>query len=166
VSIRNYYEDVRKVFVLGATLALLASGCGSTKHATTTTVRRHSNPADQSAAKFVVGVQAQLRRGQFAVAWRTLHPAERRVISQSRLASCYPANALPRTVTFRATQVRDVSWQVPGATTFSEAKEVTVKAEAGGKTVDAFKQHVVRAGQSWTWMLSAPFFSKAKRGAC
>jgi hypothetical protein len=166
VSIRNYYEDVRKVFVLGATLALLAAGCGSTKHATTTTARRHSSAADQSAAKFVVGIQAQLRRGQFAAAWRTLHPAERSVISQSRLATCYPADALPRTVTFRATRVRDVTWQVPGATATSEAKEVTVKAEAGGKTVDAFKQHVVRAGKSWTWMLSAPFFAKAKNGTC
>jgi hypothetical protein len=165
VSISNYYERVRKVFVLGATLALLAAGCGSSNSAGTTTLRKTS-PGDQAAARAVVRVQAQLRRGEFSTAWRTLYPAEKRVISADRLAACYPANAFPRTVTFRASLVEDVSWEVPGTSTFSEAKEVTVRAESGGKTVDTFKQHTVRVGKGWTWMLSRAFFDKARSGGC
>jgi hypothetical protein len=165
VSISNYYERVGKVFVLGAALALLAGGCGSSDSAGTTT-SRHTSPGDQAAARAVVRVQAQLRRGEFSAAWRTLHPAERKVISADRLAACYPANAFPRTVTFRASLVQDVSWQVPGTSTFAEAKEVTVTANSDGKTVDRFKQHTVRVGKGWDWMLSRAFFDKARSGAC
>ena len=59
-----------------------------------------------------------------------------------------------------------MSWQVPGTNTFAEAKEVTVKAESAGKTVDTFKQHTVRVGPRWTWMLSRAFFNKARAGGC
>jgi hypothetical protein len=155
-----YYEDVRNVCVLGAAVALLASGCGTSTHA----VNRH--PGDEAAAKAVVRVQAQLRRGNFALAWQSLHPAERRVLSVQRLSSCYPRNEFPRTVTFRAKQVRDIVWQVPGTKTISEAKEVTVTATSSGKAVDTFKQHVVRVGRTWTWMLSRHFFNAAKNGKC
>jgi hypothetical protein len=165
VSIRNYYEDVRKAFALGtAVFAVVAAGCGS-KNSSSTTVAR-TNPANQSAAQAVVRVQAQLRRGRFATAWQTLHPAEKRVISARRLASCYPRSAFPRTVTFRASEVRDVVWQVPGSKTISEAKEVTVTASSRGKKVATFTQHTVRVGGKWTWMLSRQYFAKAKRGAC
>jgi hypothetical protein len=165
VSISNYYERVRKLFVLGAALALLATGCGSSNGNGTTALPRTS-PGNEAAARAVVRVQAQLRRGEFAAAWRTLHPAEKRVISASRLAACYPADAFPRTVTFRAIEEQDVSWEVPGTNTFAEAKEVTVKAESAGKTVDTFKQHTVRVGPRWTWMLSRAFFNKARAGGC
>ena len=165
MSISNYYERVRKLFVLGAALALFAAGCGNNNGGGSTALPRTS-PGNEAAARAVVRVQAQLRRGEFAAAWRTLHPAEKRVISASRLAACYPANAFPRTVTFRAIEEQDVSWQVPGTNTFAEAKEVTVKAESGGKTVDTFKQHTVRVGQRWTWMLSRAFFDKARSGKC
>jgi hypothetical protein len=114
----------------------------------------------------VVRVQAALRRGRFATAWRSLHPAEKRVITVQRLASCYPRNAFPRRITFRASEVRDVVWQVPGSKTISEAKEVTVTATSGGKTIERFKQHTVLVGRTWTWMLSQPYFAKARRGAC
>jgi hypothetical protein len=154
---------VRKLFALGAALTLIAAGCGGGKKAATTT---RNTALDQSAAHFVVGVQADLRRGNFARAWRSLHPAQKRAVSRPLLASCYPRNAFPRTVTFHATQVQDVTWQVPGSNTFSEAKEVTVTAKSAGKTVDTFTQHVVRVGGAWTWMLSAAFFRAAKRGTC
>jgi hypothetical protein len=165
VSIRNYYEDVRKAFALGsAALAVMAAGCGSSGNSGTTVAR--SSADDKAAAQAVVRVQAELRRGNFANAWRSLHPAEKRVISVQRLASCYPRNAFPRPVTFRASEVRDVVWQVPGSTTISEAKEVTVTATSAGKTLETFKQHSVRVGGTWTWMLSRAYFAKAKRGAC
>jgi hypothetical protein len=156
---------VRKTFALGTAVALLAAGCGSGKHSTGTTAARTS-PGNQAAAQAVVRVQAELRRGQFATAWRSLHPAEKRAISARRLASCYPRNAFPRTVTFRASEVRDVVWQVPGTKTISEAKEVTVTASSGGKSLVTFKQHTVRVGGAWTWMLSRQYFAKAKRGKC
>jgi hypothetical protein len=159
---------VRKVFVLGAALMLLAAGCGSggDKASEGRTTAPQTTPGNQAAAQEVVRVQAQLRRGQFAAAWRTLHPAEKRVMSAQRLAACYPADAFPRTVTFRATVVQDVSWQVPGTESFAEAKEVTVKAEAAGETVDTFKQHAVQVGKRWTWMLSRAFYDKARKGTC
>jgi hypothetical protein len=163
VSIRNYYQDVRKSFALSVILATVAAGCGSGKHAGATP---SASPGNQAAAQAVVRVQAQLRRGEFATAWRSLHPAEKQAISAKQLASCYPRNAFPRTVTFRASEVRDVVWQVPGSSTISEAKEVTVTASSAGKSVDTFKQHAIRVGGKWTWMLSRQYFARAKRGAC
>ena len=154
---------MRKLFALGAALSLIAAGCGGGKKAATPT---RNTALDQSAARFVVRIQAELRRGNFARAWRSLHPVQKRAVSRRRLASCYPRNAFPRTVTFRATKVQDVSWQVPGSNTFSEAKEVTVTARSAGKTVDTFTQHVVSLSGAWTWMLSASFFRAAKRGSC
>ena len=156
---------MRKSFVVGTAIALLAAGCGSGRHAATTTLARTS-PGNQAASRAVVRVQAELRRGEFATAWRSLHPAEKRIVSVQKLAGCYPRNAFPRTVTFRASQVRDVVWQVPGSKNISEAKEVTITATSGGKTLDTFKQHTVRVGGTWTWMLSKQYFAKAKRGAC
>jgi hypothetical protein len=142
-------------------LAALAAGCGDS--GSTTTSGRNA-ALDQSAGRFVVGIQAQLRRGRFAQAWHSLHPAEQRAVSASRLASCYPRTYYPRTVTFRASEVRDVSWQVPGTTGLSDAEAVTVTARSGGKTIDTFDQHIVRRGNAWRWILSADFFAKAKRG--
>jgi hypothetical protein len=153
---------VRKLSLLGA-VALLAAGCGD-GGSTTTLARKRA--LDQSAARFVVRVQAQLRRGRFAQAWRSLHPAQQRVVSASRLASCYPHNYYPRTVTFRASEVRDVSWQVPGTSGLADAEAVTVTAKSGGKVIDTFDQHVVRRGSAWRWILSRTFFDSARRGVC
>ena len=154
---------MRKLGLVGA-VALLVAGCGNGGGSTTTTARNAA--LDQSAARFVVRVQAQLRRGQFARAWRSLHPAQKRVVSAGRLAACYPRNAYPRTVTFRASQVRDVSWNVPGTTGLSDAEAVAVTASAGGKTIDSFEQHITRSRGAWHWMLSRAFFDKARRGRC
>jgi hypothetical protein len=154
---------VRKLSLVGV-LALVASGCGSSGGSSTTIMR--NTALDQSAARFVVRVQADLRRGRFQQVWRSLHAAQKRVVSAERLASCYPRNRYPQTVTFRATEVRDVSWQVPGTTGLSDAEAVMVTAKSGGKTLETFDQHIVRSNGNWRWMLSRAFFAKAKRGAC
>jgi hypothetical protein len=163
VSISNYYERVRKLCVLAA-VALTAAGCGNGGGSTTTIAR--DKALDQSAARFAVQVQAQLRRGRFPQAWRSLHPAQQRVVSAGRLASCYPRNRYPRAVTFRASEVRDVSWQVPGTSGLSDAEAVTVTASSGGKTIETFDQHIVRRNGAWRWMLTRVYFDKAKAGAC
>jgi hypothetical protein len=154
---------VRKLAAIGV-LALLAAGCGSGGRSTTTNAR--NSKLDESAARFVVRVQAQLRRGQFAAAWNSLHPAEQKVVSQARLASCYPRNYYPRSVTFRASEVRDVSWRVPGTSALSNAEAVTVSVLANGKTIDSFEQHIVRHANAWRWVLSQAFYNRAKSGAC
>jgi hypothetical protein len=155
---------MRKSFAFAAAIGLLAAGCGSSKHAAAT--RTTGAAQAETAARFVVGIQAELRRGAFATAWRTLHPAQKRLVSAQRLSACYPHNAFPRTVTFRATRVRDVTWRVPGTAHPSQAKEVRVTATSSGRRVDSFAQHVVRVGGAWTWMLSRRFFDAARRGAC
>jgi hypothetical protein len=158
-------RNVRKASIFFATLAVLAAGCGSSSSTRATT--RADNPAvDQSAARFVVKIQAQLKRGQFAAAWRTLHPAEKRVVSAKRLASCYPKNQFPGTVTFRATKARDVRWLVPGTTDSVDAKEVTVTATLGDGSKQTFTQHLVRRGAGWAWMLSKHYFAAARSGDC
>jgi hypothetical protein len=162
VSIRIYYERVRKLWVVGV-FALAAAGCGS--GGGSTTVARNT-ALDESAARFVVQVQAQLRRGHFAQVWRSLHPAEQRVVSARRLAACYPRGYYPRSVTFKASEVRDVSWRVPGTSGLSDAEAVTVTASSGGQTIDTFDQHIVRRAGAWRWILSRAFFEKADRGTC
>ena len=154
---------MRKLAQLMLAVAALVAGCGDGGGSTTTT---RNAGQDRSAARFVIGVQAQLRRGEFRQAWRSLHPAQKRAVSAQRLASCYPRNAYPRSVTFRATEVRDVSWHVPGTSGLSDAEAVAVTATARGRTVDSFEQHIVRAGGGWRWMLSRAFFVRARRGSC
>ena len=156
---------MRKLCALGTALTLLAAGCGG-GHTASTTTTATPDPADEAAARALVRVQAELRRGNFATAWQSLHPAERKVVSVQRLAACYPRTEFPPTVTFRATRVEDVVWQVPGTSSISEAKAVTITATSGGEKVATFKQHAVRAGERWTWMLSSAYFKKAKNGTC
>jgi hypothetical protein len=162
VSIRIYYGHMRKLGCL-CVIVLLAVGCGSDGGSPTAA---RNSALDQSAARFVVQVQAQLRRGRFAAAWRSLHPAEQRAVSASRLASCYPAGYYPRAVTFRANQVRDISWRVPGTSTLADAEAVEVTVKSSGKTIDTFEQHIVRRAGSWRWILSSAFFKRAVGGAC
>jgi hypothetical protein len=153
---------VRKFSVVAA-FALLAGGCGSGSAPKAPT---RNAALDESAARFVVAVQADLRRGRFQRAWKSLHPAEKRALSAQRLASCYPRNRYPRTVTFTAKSVRDVSWTVPGTSGLSDAEAVTVTARSAGKTIETFDQHIVRSAGSWRWMLSSAFFDRARRGGC
>lgn len=145
-------------------VALLAAGCGSSSNQTSTAAQ--TPRLDESAARFVVRVQAQLKQGKFAQAWQTLHPAEKRVVSVQKLASCYPKGDFPGTVTFRATKSRDVHWLVPGTKNTVEAKEVTVTAASSGDGKQTFQQHLVRQGTSWAWMLSKHYFDAARSGGC
>jgi hypothetical protein len=157
---------MRRLVVL-AVAPLVVAACGShsaTQSATTTS--RHEKIADESAAQFVVRVQAQLKRGQFAQAWQTLHPAERRVVSAQRLGACYPRDEFPGAVTFRARAVRDVRWTVPGTGNTTDAKEITLTATSSAAPKQTFKQHVVRRGSGWAWMLSSAYFRRAKTGSC
>jgi hypothetical protein len=166
VSISIYYGDVRKELTLVFAFVLLASGCGSGGGGTTTTGNVTVPIADQTAAQFAVVVQAQLKSGRFREAWQTLHPAERKVVSVQRLASCYPKNEFPGAVTFRARQVRDVRWTVPGTGETTDAKEVTIVAKSAKAPPQTFTQHVVHVGKSWAWMLSGAYFRRAKAGTC
>jgi hypothetical protein len=165
VSISIYYANVRKGSLLLAAVAVVAAGCGSSSSDGTTT-RADNAAVDRSAARFVVKLQAQLKRGQFALAWRTLHPAEKRVVSAQKLASCYPKNQFPGSVTFRATKTRDVRWLVPGTKDSVDAKAVTVTATPSRGSKQTFEQHLVRRGGGWVWMLSTQYFDAARSGGC
>jgi hypothetical protein len=157
---------MRSAACLLVLLAFVAAGCGSnSKTSATTATSPDESNASESAARFVVAVQAQLKRGQFAKAWKTLHPAEKRVVTVQRLASCYPRDQFPGTVTFRARNARDVRWTVPGGET-EDAKEITIVATSTGQPKQTFKQHVVRENGAWKWMLSNAYFKQAKAGTC
>ena len=130
---------MRKLFALGAALALLAAGCSGGDNASTLTTTK-PGPGDEAAARALVRVQAELRRGNFATAWQSLHPAERKV--------------------------KDVRWTVPGTGETTDAKEITITATSPGSSPQTFTQHVVRIRGHWAWMLSAAYFKNAKTGTC
>lgn len=155
---------MNKGSVLLVAVAVLAAGCGSGKKQTSTAAQ--TPQLDESAARFVVQIQAELKQGKFTQAWQTLHPAEKRVVSVQKLASCYPKDEFPGTVTFRATKSRDVHWLVPGTKNTVVAKEVTVTANSSGDGKQTFQQHLVRRGTGWVWMLSKHYFDAAKSGSC
>jgi hypothetical protein len=165
VSISNYYANVRKSPLLLLLLTALLAACGSSGNGSTTSTSVDAT-LDQSAARFAVRNQALLKQGNFTAAWRTLHPAEKRVVSAGRLAACYPKNEFPGTVTFRATKTRNVRFVVPGTSDSTDAKAVTVTATAAGQPKQTFEQHLVRQGGGWAWMLSAKYFAAAKAGKC
>ena len=156
---------MRKSLAIAFATVLLAAGCGSNT-STGSTPTRDESKQNRIAAQFVVRTQAQLKRHEFEQAWRTLHPAEKRVISAQRLASCYPRNQFPGTVTFRTHEISDVRWTVPGTGDTTDAKEVTVSVTSAGQPKQSFTQHVVRVGGRWTWMLSSAYFARAKSGKC
>ena len=152
---------MRKCLLL-APIGLLLAGCGSSKHV----APRRNHALDVSAANFVVRTQAELRLGNFAQVWRTLHPVEQRVVSVKRLASCYPRNEFATTVTFHASRVGDVSWTVPGLSAPVAAREVTVTATSPGRPKQTFTQHIVRLHGGRAWMLSRQYCDLARRGKC
>jgi hypothetical protein len=160
---------VRKSLVIAFAGVFLAAGCGSSTTSPTitpSTPSKAETKQNQNAAQFVVRIQAELKQGKFAQAWRTLHPAEKRAVSAQRLASCYPRNQFPGTVTFRARDVADVRWTVPGTGDTTDAKEITIAVTSPGQPSQSFKQHVVRSGGGWAWMLSSAYFTRAKSGTC
>jgi hypothetical protein len=142
------------------------SGCGSGSKSENDTTTTTASKADEAAARFAVRVQAELKQGRFAAAWHSLHPAERRVVSAQRLASCYPSGQFPGAVTFRAHNVADVRWTVPGTQDTTDAKAVSITATAPGQPKQSFEQHVVPIDGRWAWMLSSAYFAKAKSGSC
>jgi hypothetical protein len=152
-----------RAFLGLAVAVLLLPGCGSTGRPA---APRRNHALDQSAARFAVRIQAQLRLGEFSKAWRSLHPAERRVVSVKRLASCHPKKEFPASVTFHATHVQDVQWNVPGTSGTVSAKEITLTATSPGQPRQRFTQHVVRRRGGWVWMLSQLYFRTASRGSC
>ena len=154
---------MRKSLLIAVPLVALATGCGSSSATKSTTTDSRAN---ESAARFAAAVQAELKRGHFAAAWRTLHPAEKRVVSATRLASCYPRNQFPGAVTFRAREAKDVRWRVPGTADTTDAKEITITATSRTEPKQTFKQHLVRMNGAWKWMLSSAYFAKAKSGKC
>jgi hypothetical protein len=155
-------QEVARWLILGAIAMLLVAGCGGKSRAS----RARDQRIDRSAALFAVRVDADLRSGRFARAWRTLHPAQRRVVTAKRLAVCYPGDQYPRRVTFEASAVRSVGWTVPGTRRPAQAKAVTVNAKSRGQVVQTFTQHVVRNGRGWAWMLSGSYFRAARSGRC
>ena len=155
---------MRKLLAIPCALALLAGGCGSSS-GTGTTTRRSGPNLDKGAARFAVQHEAELANRKFAKAWRSLHPAQQRVVSARRIASCYPRYAYPGPVTFRAKTVADVRWTVPGTGETTDAKAVTLTAKVGKKST-SFADHIVRVDGEWKWSLSEAAFRLAKAGKC
>ena len=153
---------MRKSLTIALAIALGASGCGSGARTRTSTKQ---SKADESAARFAVRHEVELAQRQFAAAWRSLHPSQKRVISVARLASCFPRDAYRGHVTFRARTVTNVRWTVPGSGNASAAKAVKLTATSADGSV-TFTHHVVRVDGRWTWALSRESFEKVRRRRC
>lgn len=147
--------------------AALAAGCGSSSSEGTTAP---PTAVTDPAARFVVRIDADLTRGRFRRVWRSLHPAQQRILSATALADCWSKQAqFERAVQFEARDVRDTAWTIPGGPAQPQpARAVRVRIFAVGsrKALDVFTQHVFRVGNRYRWIVRAKILRDFRHGAC
>lgn len=149
-------------------VASTAAGCGGSDAAPTPQPRTVEDPA----AEFAVGVHVALARGQFARAWRSLHPAQQRLLRAADLADCWSQGrqaALEQRLKFEARGVRDEDWKIPGGPQEpqpSKAVRVRILAQASSAALDVFTQHVFEVEEGYRWIVSAPIMTAFRRGDC
>jgi hypothetical protein len=123
------------------------------------------------AAAFAVRLDADLARRRFRRAWRSLHPAQQRILSARALAACWSRSResdLRRRLRFVARSVRDQPWPIPGGPSRPRpSRAVGVRVvDPRGRVLDAFTQHVFAVRGAWRWIVSARILAAYRHGSC
>jgi hypothetical protein len=149
--------------------AALATACGGSKGAGQ---GGGTNVLVDPAAAFAVRVDADLTNGRFDRAWRTLHPAQQKILSQTSLSNCWRKSGqteLERGLRFEARDVSDQKWPIAGVGGSARpAKAVRVRVLDGTtkKVLDTFTQHVFAVEGRWRWIVAPQIMRAYRSGAC
>jgi hypothetical protein len=147
-------------------LLVLASGCGGGEN-------RSARPtvATDPAARFAVRLDANLAKRRFRLAWRSLHPAQQRILSARALAACWSKSRtsdLEHRLRFVARRVRDEPARIPGGPRRPQpSRAISIRVlDPSGNVLDSFEQHVFAVGGSWRWIVSAGILHAFRSGSC
>lgn len=156
------------IAVVAAVAATLAAGCGSDERLPAL----KPTPVTDPAARFAVRVHADLTNGLFARAWRSLHPAQQRILDAPALARCWKLSGeskLRRRSVFEARDVTDTRWLVPGGPAKlqrSKAVRVQIRDASSHDVVQTFVQHVFLVGDRYRWIVSEQILRAFRRAGC
>jgi hypothetical protein len=145
---------VRYLFsVLLVTFAL--AGCGGDVDPATT-------PAGRAQVQYLEG----LYRGDFAGAYNTLHPAYKKIVSQSQFTDC-AASTIPvgELDSIEVLDVFDDPIQIPDAGE-QDAKAVRVRITSDSGTSITFVNHEAEVADRWNWVLSDSAVTAYQAGRC
>ncbi len=123
---------------------------------------------------FALRINTYLRTGKFDLAWRHLHPEQKRIVSRATLASCWTSTTDvlgDPNVRMNVVEVFDEPWRIPGTGLTRPSTAVTVEAvrptQDGGKPVlEKWTQHTFKTGEGWAWIVAAPFIEDVQNDAC
>jgi len=150
----SHHGGVRYLFpVLLAMLAL--AGCGGDVDPATT-------PAGRAQVKYLEG----LYRGDFAGAYSTLHPAYKKIVSNSQFTDC-AASTIPvgQLDSIEVLEVFDDPVQIPGAGE-QNAKAVRVRITSDSGETIRFVNHEVQVDDRWDWVMSDSAVAAYRAGRC
>lgn len=129
---------------------------------------RDSGPGDPAA--FMTTLVEQISGNDYADAWLTLHPAQKRVATRSVYVDCESKSPIPgKLASVRVLDVSDEQVRVAGEGT-TAGKAVRLKLSIGGlggaPIVVTHTGHAVAVGGHWTWILPPARFADYEAGRC
>lgn len=137
-------------------IALVLAGCGGDEEPS----------GDIGAGEFLQQITAEHLSGEFSDSWEDLHPAHQELISQIQFVYCGEREPeLEEDATVRILSVKPVSKEIPRVPQ-RQAQAVRIEIRDKQGVVDSYTAHAVRVGDSWRWVLSAPFVAAVESGKC
>jgi hypothetical protein len=154
---------VRLLFVGGPLLAAVAA-------AALVLAFTRSDDGLGDPATFMTTLVEQIAGNDYADAWLTLHPAQKRVASQRAYVACESQSPIPgKLASVTVLDVSDEQVRVAGEGT-TPGKAVRLKLSIGGvggdPVVVTHTGHAVAVGDHWTWILSPERFAAYEAGRC
>jgi hypothetical protein len=130
--------------------------------------RSDDGPGDPAA--FMTTLVEQIAGNNYADAWLTLHPSQKRVATQKVYVDCESQSPIPgKLASVKVLGVSDEQVQVAGKGT-TDGKAVRVRMSIGGlggaPVVVIHTGHAVAVGDHWTWILPPDRFADYEAGRC
>jgi hypothetical protein len=130
--------------------------------------RDSGGPGDPAA--FMTTLVEQISGNDYADAWLTLHPAQKRVATRAVYVDCESKSPIPgKLASVRVLDVSDEQVRVAGEGT-TAGKAVRLKLSIGGlggaPIVVTHTGHAVAVGGHWTWILPPARFADYEAGRC
>jgi hypothetical protein len=130
--------------------------------------RGSDGPGDP--ATFMTTLVEQIAGNDYADAWLTLHPAQKRVADRRAYVACESQSPIPgKLASVTVLDISDEEVRVAGEGT-TPGKAVRLKLSIGGlggaPVVVTHTGHAVAVGDHWTWILPPARFAEYEAGRC
>jgi hypothetical protein len=166
------------MWVIGAivvALAVLSMGaCNDASEPshdeTPTRLASEAEPAEDSAAEFLIRDLHNHFLGQFGRAWESLHPGQRAVIDRNKFTECNssyyePLPQLERITVLESFKEPIVARHVPERTSIAVTLRYTVSF-GGRQQTSTATRHVIRHKGQWTTVAADAIVKAYEKGVC